>query len=154
MNKVLVSACLMGHCVRYDGGHQKLLNQTLEEWQRQQRLVILCPEVAGGLPTPRAPAEIQPATGKVLDIHGQDVTAAFVKGAQMALALCQQHNIQHALLKESSPSCGGKFIYNGDFAGIKKPGSGITANMLKRHGVAVYSEYELAELIAAIRSID
>lgn len=150
MNKILVSACLMGHCVRYDGGHQKLLSQTIELWHKQQRLVVLCPEVAGGLPTPRPPAEIQTLTGQVVDIEGNDVSTAFNQGAEMALNICQQHKIRYALLKESSPSCGGKNIYNGDFSGTKIAGSGITAALLKRHGIKVYGEQDLNDLIDAI----
>ncbi|GHF88945.1 DUF523 domain-containing protein [Thalassotalea marina] len=150
MDKILVSACLMGHCVRYDGGHQKLLSQTIDLWQKQQRLVVLCPEVAGGLLTPRPPAEIQSATGQVMDIEGNDVSDAFNRGAQMALSICQQHQIRYALLKESSPSCGGKFIYNGEFSGSKIPGSGITAKLLKQHGVRVYGEQDLNDLIKMV----
>lgn len=151
MEKILVSACLMGDFVRYDGGHQQLVNQTFDRWQREGRLVKVCPEVAGGLPVPRAPAEKLLNDNLVIDISGKDVTQAFNNGANKALAICLEQKIKYALLKESSPSCGSNTIYDGSFTGKKISGMGITTALLRKHGIEVYSEntvLALAERLA------
>lgn len=152
--KVLVSACLLGQPVRYDGrasGHPDLL----QRWQAEGRVVPLCPEVAGGLPTPRPPAEIPGGQGgevldgaaQVLTVNGEDVSAAFLAGAQqaLALALVRRHGIRVAVLKAGSPSCGNRLTYDGTFAGVKVPGQGVTTALLRREGVLVFSELELEE---------
>ncbi|MFJ4346126.1 DUF523 domain-containing protein [Pseudomonas sp. NPDC089401] len=150
--KVLVSACLLGQPVRYDGrtsGHPDLLQQ----WQAEGRVVPLCPEVAGGLPTPRPAAEIPGGQGaqvldggaQVLTVSGEDVSAAFLAGAQVALALVRRHGISVAVLKAGSPSCGNRLTYDGTFSGVKVPGEGVTAALLRREGVRVFSELELEE---------
>ncbi|MFJ4351469.1 DUF523 domain-containing protein [Pseudomonas sp. NPDC089428] len=155
--KVLVSACLLGQPVRYDGrasGYPDLLQQ----WQAEGRVVPLCPEVAGGLPTPRPPAEIQGGQGaKVLDggmqvltVTGEDVSAEFLAGAQQALALVRLHGIRVAVLKAGSPSCGNRLTYDGTFSGVKVPGEGVTAALLRREGVQVFSELELGEARLAL----
>ncbi|GLX78413.1 hypothetical protein tinsulaeT_17530 [Thalassotalea insulae] len=154
MEKILVSACLLGQSVRYDGGHQLLLNQQLIRWQQQGRVVAVCPEVAGGLSVPRAPAEISQLDHRVYDNTGIDVTDAFNQGAQSALALCQRHKIRYALLKESSPSCGSQLIYDGHFQGEKIVGQGLTAALLRQNGITVYSEQSLNELIVQVEALD
>ncbi|MFP5423727.1 MAG: DUF523 domain-containing protein [Gammaproteobacteria bacterium] len=161
MQKILVSRCLLGQRVRYDGGAHGPFN-LLERWQQEGRIVPLCPEVAGGLPTPRAPAEIAGGQGaKVLDgqlpvltVSGEDVTAAFVDGAEQALALVAQHGIRLALLKARSPSCGNFEAYDGSFSGIKVAGEGVTAAALRRAGVRVFSEEELAAAQAFLAVLD
>ncbi|MBO9490337.1 DUF523 domain-containing protein [Endozoicomonas sp. G2_1] len=160
MEKVLVSACLLGLAVRYDGASKRLIDQTLRRWQQQGRIISVCPEVAGGLSIPRAAAEIQPLSGtnKTIDKDkrivttalGNDVSEEFYRGAHHALYLCQRHNIRYALLKESSPSCGSNNIYNGDFNGTKTSGEGITCEQLRKHGIEVYSEFNLTELISKL----
>ena len=160
MQKILVSRCLLGHRVRYDGGASGPFDQ-LQQWIAEGRVVALCPEVAGGLPTPRAAAEIPGGQGtQVLDGHarvitteGEDVSAEFLSGAQQALALVQQHAIRIAVLKANSPSCGNLQTYDGTFGGVKVSGEGVTAALLKRHGVQVFSELELAEAAAALESL-
>lgn len=158
--KVLVSRCLLGHRVRYDGGASGPYPQ-LAQWQAEGRVIALCPEVAGGLPTPRAPAEIPggqgiavlDGTAPVMTSDGQDVTKAFVSGARQALALVQQHGIRIAVLKANSPSCGNLLTYDGSFSGIKVEGQGVTAALLSRAGIQVFSELELdaaAEALAAL----
>ena len=158
--KVLVSRCLLGHRVRYDGGASGPYPQ-LAQWQAEGRVIALCPEVAGGLPTPRAPAEIPggqgiavlDGTAPVMTNDGEDVTAAFVSGAHQALALVQQHGIRIAVLKANSPSCGNLLTYDGSFSGVKVQGQGVTAALLSRAGVQVFSELELdaaAEALAAL----
>ncbi|WP_325894791.1 DUF523 domain-containing protein [Grimontia sp. NTOU-MAR1] len=159
MKKVLVSACLMGQKVRYDGN---ALTQESELFQRLVELadiVTLCPEVAGGLPTPRPPAEIDVADGgaviagkgKVISVQQIDVTGHFVSGAQKTLELCKQHNIKIAILTESSPSCGSTLIYNGQFAGTKVSGHGVTTALLRQHGITVFSQFNVEGALAALK---
>lgn len=155
--KVLVSACLLGQPVRYDGrasGHPDVLRQ----WQAEGRVVPLCPEVAGGLPTPRSPAEIPGGQGsqvlagdvQVLTVTGEDVTGEFLAGAQQALALVRRHGIRVAVLKAGSPSCGNRLTYDGTFSGVKVPGEGVTTALLRREGVQVFSELELEQAQQAL----
>lgn len=155
--KVLVSACLLGQPVRYDGrasGH----HDQLQRWQAESRVVPLCPEVAGGLPTPRPPAEIPGGQGgqvldgmaQVLTVTGEDVSGAFLAGARQALALVRQHAIGVAVLKAGSPSCGNRLTYDGTFSAVKVPGEGVTAALLRREGVLVFSELELEQAQRAL----
>lgn len=116
--KILVSACLLGCPVRYDAQSKPVNHPVLQRWHANGWLVPFCPEQAGGLPTPRPAAELQ-QDGRVMTGEGKDVTAPFLKGAEQALALCQQQKIKYALLKESSPSCGSTNIYDGHFRGKK-----------------------------------
>jgi uncharacterized protein YbbK (DUF523 family) len=121
-------------------------------------LVVFCPEVSAGLPTPRAPAEI--ITGKGVDVldgfanvvgnDGIDVTTQFVSGAENALELCLNQQIKYAVLAEGSPSCGSSKIYDGTFNGIKIDGSGVTAALLDRNGIKVYSQHTIAKLRSAL----
>jgi uncharacterized protein YbbK (DUF523 family) len=161
MQKILVSRCLLGQRVRYDGGSHGPFT-LLERWQQEGRIVPLCPEVAGGLPTPRAPAEIAGGQGArvldgqlpVLTVSGEDVTAAFVAGAEQALALVTEHGIQIALLKARSPSCGNRENYDGSFSGTRVAGEGVTAAALRRVGVRVFSEEQLAAAEAALQELE
>jgi len=156
-HKVLVSRCLLGHRVRYDGGASGPYAQ-LAQWQDEGRVIALCPEVAGGLPTPRAAAEIPGGQGvevlagkaSVITTEGEDVTEAFVSGAQQALALVERHGIRIAILKANSPSCGNRLSYDGSFSGTKVEGQGVTAALLTRAGVQVFSELELEEAAKAL----
>ncbi|MGN2624052.1 DUF523 domain-containing protein [Stutzerimonas balearica] len=155
MKKVLVSSCLLGCKVRYNAGALNLPAPALEWLETHVELVAFCPEVAAGLPTPRPPAEIRSASGqdvlagrdRVIDISGQDVTDAFLDGARQALARCMAEGIRHAILTESSPSCGSSSIYDGTFSGIRKAGMGVTAALLSANGIRVYSQHELDRLI-------
>ena len=155
--KVLVSRCLLGHRVRYDGGASGPYAQ-LAQWQAEGRVIALCPEVAGGLPTPRAAAEIPGGQGvevlagkaAVITTEGEDVTEAFVSGARQALALVERHGIRLAILKANSPSCGNRLTYDGSFSGVKVEGQGVTAALLNRAGVQVFSELELEEAAKAL----
>lgn len=160
MEKILVSRCLLGHRVRYDGGAHGPFD-LLGVWQSEGRIVPLCPEVAGGLPTPRPPAEIPGGQGgavldgrlPVVTVGGEDVTAAFVAGAEAALELIARHSIRLAVLKARSPSCGNLENYDGSFSGTRVAGEGVTAAALKRAGVAVFNETELVaaqRLLAAL----
>lgn len=148
--KILVSACLVGHCVRYKGDScpQKLLLMP----QIRPYLLPFCPECAGGLATPRPPAEINGTGGgqgvwqkqaKVLNNEGKDVTAAYKRGAQLCLQAMQKNHLATAILKQRSPSCGTLAIYDGSFSNTKIPGQGVTAALLAKYGLQLYSEEEL-----------
>lgn len=160
-HKLLISRCLLGHRVRYDGGASGPYAQ-LAQWQAEGRVIALCPEVAGGLPTPRAPAEIPggqgaqvlDGTAPVMTVEGEDVTAAFVSGAHQALALVRQHGIGIAILKANSPSCGNVLTYDGSFSATKVEGQGVTAALLIRAGVQVFSELQLEEAAEALAQLD
>lgn len=146
--RVLVSACLLGQPVRYDGRSKGIVSDWLTALGVEGRTLAFCPEVAGGLPTPRPPAERQGE--RVLTASGLDVTTEFDRGAELALALCQAQGIRFALLKEGSPSCGSGRIYNGRFEGVSVTGEGKTTALLRRHGINVFSEDQLAELASAL----
>lgn len=140
--KILISACLLGARVRYDG--RDALSRAILNLQARYELIPLCPEVAGGLPTPRAPAEI--VSGHVLTQHGEDISAAFQRGAALAVALAKRHGIKRAILKSKSPSCGLGQIYDGRFSGQLIAGNGITAQALLDNGVQVFTENEISAL--------
>ena len=148
VHKVLVSACLLGQPVRYDGQSKGIVSDWLSALGAEGRALAFCPEVAGGLPTPRPPAERQGE--RVVTASGLDVTEEFDRGAELALAICQAQGIRFALLKEGSPSCGSCRIYNGRFEGVSVAGEGKTTALLRRHGIAVFSEDQLAELASAL----
>ena len=139
--KILVSRCLLGEPCRYDG-EGKPSPGVLGLQQAGHTLVPVCPEVLGGLPTPRPPAEVQP-DGRVVNRLGEDVTGQYQKGAQSALELALSQGCTVAVLKARSPSCGSRQIYDGTFTGTKIPGQGITARLLSQAGIQVLDEEEL-----------
>lgn len=151
-HKILVSACLLGYDVRYDRGDNTCRDPRFQRWEREGRFVVVCPEVAGGLPTPRPPAEIR--GDRVVNVRGVDVTEPFRRGAEMALALAKQHGVAFALLKERSPSCGSSWIYDGTFTGTKIPGEGVTAALLRQNGIPVFSEEQLDEAEAYLARLE
>ena len=145
MKRVLVSACLLGERVRYDGGEKGSKHPVLMRWLAEGRVVRVCPEVEGGLPVPRPPAERQP-DGRVLMKTGLDVTDAFKRGAAEALRLVRENQIEVAVLKEGSPSCGSGFIYDGTFSKQRLTGEvGETTRVLRAEGVKVFSELQWDE---------
>ncbi|MDT8999255.1 DUF523 domain-containing protein [Paucibacter sp. APW11] len=154
MPPILVSACLLGQPVRYDGrageGSELLLR-----WQQRGWLQPLCPEMAGGLPVPRPAAEIHGPGGGAAVLRGQirlrvqqgpDPTEAFIAGAQAALALAQRHGCRYAVLTERSPSCGSTHICDGSFSRRLIEGEGLTTALLRQHGIEVFSQHQLDEL--------
>lgn len=158
--KILISACLLGQPVRYDGQGKALMHPAIDRWRKEGRLVTVCPEMAGGMPVPRPPAEIeQGACGldvlegraRVLEVTGGDVTAQFIAGATKALALAQRTGCTHALLIDGSPSCGSVAIYDGSFSGIRHAGNGVTAALLARAGIEVFSPADIDRLDALTR---
>jgi len=159
VNLILISSCLLGCPVRYDGRSAPCDDPILLAWHQEGRLVPLCPEEEGGLPTPRPPAEIEGARGgpaviqgraRVLDAARQDHTPAFLTGAQRTLALCRALGISIAVLKDGSPSCGSALLHDGSFTGRKVPGEGATTALLRAEGIQVFSENQLEEASAAL----
>lgn len=143
--KILVSACLLGvHC-KYSGGSNHVSGMAEALQAAGHTLVPVCPEVYGGLPTPRTPAER--VGEKVLAKDGRDVTAQYQKGAAAALQLAQLTGCTAAVLKANSPSCGCGTIYDGTFSGHKICGNGVTAEVLLAAGLAVYNEETYTELL-------
>ena len=149
-DKILISRCFLGDNVRYDGEAIPLKHPLFTLWQQQNRLIAICPEVSGGLSIPREPAEQQPSSNKVITISNIDVSSQFNFGAKQALALCQQHSVRFALLKESSPSCGSTLIYDGSFSNKKVIGQGVTSMLLTQQGIRVFSENSIEELAAML----
>lgn len=152
MSKILVSACLIGQKVRFDAKDCLQSNDLLHQWIEQGRVVAICPEMAGGLPTPRPPSEIEPGKsaehvlnghGKVLTIQGDDVSSEYIKGAEKALELAKKHNIKVAILKARSPSCGSKQVYDGTHSKKLVAGMGVTAQILTDNGISVFDETEI-----------
>lgn len=157
--KILVSACLLGHPVRYDGKGKLLDHKILRAWENEQRIVSVCPEMAAGFLTPRAPCEIeQGSTGEdvidgrasIIDENGKNETSLFILGAEIALKMAQEYNCKYALLTENSPSCGNNFIYDGTFSSRKTSGNGVVAALLKRNGISVFNETEITDLAKII----
>ncbi|HZZ09701.1 MAG TPA: DUF523 domain-containing protein [Paraburkholderia sp.] len=159
MLKILVSACLAGHPVRYNGQAKPTHEALLATWHAQGRLVTVCPEVAAGMPIPRPPAEIQlrragadvlAGSATIADDTGADVTAFFVAGARIALARAEAENCRYALLADGSPSCGSTFIHDGTFGGATHAQAGVTAALLRQHAIRVFAPSQIAELAAEI----
>ena len=143
MEKLLISACLLGEACRYDGKSKPLTEEQIRFlWQRYE-LIPVCPEVAGGLPTPRIPSERR--GDRVVNKAGDDVSAQYARGAAYALKLAWEHGCRRALFKERSPSCGSGEIYDGSFTGTLIPGDGVTAELLKAEGVEVTGESRFFE---------
>ncbi|MBG6091399.1 DUF523 domain-containing protein [Actinomadura viridis] len=152
MEMILVSACLLGRKVRYDGAAKPVNAALMDRWRTEGRIVPFCPEVSGGLPVPRPAAELDGAAGAVLEGEarvrteaGADVTGAFVRGARLALEAAERAGARMAILKEGSPSCGTHRVYDGTFSGTSRPGAGVTTTVLERAGIRVFSENELPE---------
>lgn len=141
--KLLISSCLLGLPCRYDGKSKPLLK--IRELEQKFTLCPVCPEVLGGLETPRIPCEIQ--EGKVIRKDGADCTISYINGAKMVLKKTKDEAIYIALLKEKSPSCGKNMIYDGTFSGTLISGKGVCAKMLEENGITVFSENELDDLI-------
>ena len=133
---IIVSACLAGINCRYDGKNN--FNKKIAKLVQNGSAIPICPEQLGGLPTPRIPAEI--LGNKVITKHGNDVTQQFEKGAKETLKIAQLINCKTAILKENSPSCGSKNIYDGTFSNHLKNGDGIATRLLRQNGIIIYTE--------------
>ena len=162
MKFVLVSSCLLGKPVRYNGTHKLAESTVLSRWLREGRVISVCPELAGGMPVPRPSAEIVGGAAKqvlsglarVVDAEGNDVSRPFVAGATQALEQARLKGIQVAVLKEDSPSCGSSSIYDGTFTGKRIAGKGVTATLLEAESIRVFSEKQFAEADAYLRSLE
>ncbi|MBQ4283284.1 MAG: DUF523 domain-containing protein [Lachnospira sp.] len=155
MENILVSACLLGvHC-RYDGKCQDIpeFAKHLPQLMEKYNLIPVCPEVFGGMTTPRLPSEI--VSGKegnefrVRNSAGEDVTDNFVRGAKEAVHLAKLYNCRYAILKKRSPSCGSGLVYDGTFSKTLVEGDGVAAAMLKEAGVVVLDEESCIMLLKA-----
>lgn len=152
---ILVSACLLGEACRYDGRTVPSVRPILEaRGYREGDIVAFCPEVAGGLSVPRAPAEIIGGAGaevvegqaRVKTQAGVDVTDAYLKGARDAVALARKRGVACALMRSKSPSCGRDSVYDGTFTGTLRPGQGVAADLLTRRMIPIYTETELDQV--------
>jgi len=161
--KILVSSCLLGEDVRYDGNNSSIafnpkvsfsIKELFMDILCENEIYSFCPEVAGGLGTPRIPAEIVKHDKPfiVKNQEGVDVTINFLMGAKKALDTCLKDDIKVALLKSNSPSCGNIKIYDGTFTNNLIDGQGLTARLLKENGVEVFNENQLKELAKFIKT--
>lgn len=143
MENILVSACLLGIGCRYDGKHKA--NEAVLRLREKYNLIPVCPEIYGGLPTPRIPSER--VGERVMMRDGSDVTENYERGAKEAYELCRIYGIKTAVLKERSPSCGKGEIYDGSFSGATAKGDGVTAEYLMKMGIRVLGESEINILL-------
>jgi uncharacterized protein YbbK (DUF523 family) len=152
--KIVVSACLLGSPVRHDGQHKRSHHPVLQRWLEEGRIISACPEMLGGLGTPRPPAELlNDGSRRVLTNAGVDVTDAFERGARAVAEQVAEHEVRVAILKSASPSCGSNFVYDGTFSGRRVVGDGVTTALLRKKGIKVFSEEELdaaAEWVASM----
>ncbi|HEV7933305.1 MAG TPA: DUF523 domain-containing protein [Actinomadura sp.] len=178
MEQILVSACLLGRPVRYDGTAKRRDDEILTRWREEGRLLSVCPEVSGGLTVPRPPAEVSMAAipgdteapvprdavlngeavldghARVLTAAGVDVTSPFIRGAEQALGVAQRNGVRLAVLKEGSPSCGTNRIYDGTFTGTSVTGFGVTTALLGRYGIRVFNEDQLEEAAGYLEHLE
>jgi uncharacterized protein YbbK (DUF523 family) len=142
---ILVSACLLGIDCKFNGGNNKI--EDIGDLLKEEVVIPICPEQLGGLSTPRNPSEIIIKDGNkyVLDNKGNDLTANFIKGAEETLKIAKLYNIEEAVLKSNSPSCGLGLIYDGSFSGELTEGEGVTASYLIKNKVKVYNEFNYKE---------
>lgn len=134
--KIMVSACLLGDNVKYNGGNNK--NDELIAFLKDYEVIKVCPEIFGGLSTPRDPSEI--INNKVFTINRVDITNEFMEGARKTLKIAKENDVKIAILKKNSPSCGSNSIYDGTFSHNIVEGNGITAKLLKENGIIVFDE--------------
>lgn len=144
----LISACLCGVNCKYNGGNN--YSKYCDDLFKSGKAILICPEQLGGLSTPRIPSEMNDRAeeilngkGKILARDGRDVTEEFVKGAKEVEEIAKKLNIEGAILKDGSPSCGVNYIYDGTFTGNKIKGRGITTEILIQNGISVISENDI-----------
>lgn len=147
--KLLISACLVGHNTKYNGKNN--YKEEAEKLKEYFDFIVICPEVEGGLSTPRNPSEI--VGNKVISNKGKDVTNEYKKGAKIALDRALSNNIKYALLKSKSPSCGRDFIYDGTFTSTLIEGNGIVCQLLLDNNIDVYTENEIDKLIDNVKNV-
>ncbi|MDU3215674.1 DUF523 domain-containing protein [uncultured Finegoldia sp.] len=145
MQNVLISACLLGVDCKYNGSNNKLDEETINLLKEKYNLIPVCPEIMGGMPTPRNPVEIM--DGKVFDYDGEEFTKEFEKGSDEVLKLAKLYYATIAILKENSPSCGSNYIYDGTFNHQKIKGMGIAAHKLSKENIKLFSEENVKILL-------
>lgn len=157
--KILASACLLGEKVRFDGQVMKITDERIFKWAKEKRFVPICPETMAGLLVPRVPCEIEPGKtaldvlegkAKIIGQDGRDYTDDYLFGAQASVNLAKRNQVRLAILKQRSPSCGTRQIYDGHFTSNLVDGTGITALLLQRAGVRVFDETQLDEVEALL----
>lgn len=136
--KIGVSACLLGNRVRYDGKEKG--NPDVIRIVEEAEVYVLCPEVFGGLSVPRIPAERK--GGRVIRKDGVDVTSQYMDGSRICLDILVKNGIDAVILKQRSPACGSRMIYDGTFSGKKICGMGVFAELCKGMGIRVFDETE------------
>ena len=162
MIRVLISSCLLGQPVRYNGSDAPSDKTILSQWQSEGRLVHFCPEISAGFPIPRPPAETVGGDGrlvlsghaKVIEDTGADVTEMFVEGANKAVAFAEKNKVRIAILTDGSPSCGSTYVYDGNFTGKQIPGKGVTAELLEQNGIRVFSEDQIEDALVFLKSLE
>lgn len=137
--KIIVSACLLGECCKYNGGHNAC--DKVISYVQDKEVIKICPEVMGGLSIPRIPCER--IEKKVINQQGEDKTYEFYKGAELSLALAKKHDVKKAILKAKSPSCGKGKIYDGTFSGTLVDGNGVCVDLFLENGIQILTEKEL-----------
>jgi uncharacterized protein YbbK (DUF523 family) len=153
--KILISSCLLGAAVRHDGRDKKSSHPALQRWMDEGRIVSVCPEMLGGLGTPRPPSEIvNDGSRRVMSSEGRDVTREFEAGARAVAEQATAQQVRVAILKAGSPSCGSSLIYDGTFSRNAIPGEGITTTALRRMGLRVFSEEEIDAAEAYVRELE
>ena len=140
---LLISACLLGIPCRYDG--KRVAKVDISALREKYNLIPICPEIYGGLPTPRIPSER--VDGRVLMKDGRDVTENYKRGAEASLDIAKANGVSLALLKARSPSCGKGLIYDGSFSGTLTEGDGVAAELLMKEEITVFTEEELDLLL-------
>lgn len=145
MQNVLISACLLGVDCKYNGSNNKLDDEIIHSLKEKYNLIPVCPEILGGMPTPRNPIEI--SDGKVFDYDGEEFTKEFEKGSEEVLKLAKLYNSSIAILKENSPSCGSNYIYDGTFNHQKIKGMGIAAQKLSKENIKLFTEENVKILL-------
>ncbi|MBD3840974.1 MAG: DUF523 domain-containing protein [Campylobacterales bacterium] len=146
--KLLISSCFLGNLVKYNGDHNRFSNAILEKLEAKYHFIAVCPEVDGGLPTPRVPCEIVSSSPlQVLDKEGVDKTQEFVKGAQIAYKIVKQNNIKKALLKANSPSCSSYQINDGTFAKKRIISDGVAVRYLRELKIEIFDETQIDQLL-------
>lgn len=146
MEKIIVSACLLGLATRYDGKSKPSISEEdLKRLSEKYHLIPVCPEIYGGLPTPRIPSER--IGERVVMKDGTDVTENYTKGAHETLSVCKLLGVKKALLKAKSPSCSKTGVYDGSFTGTLVDGLGVTTELLIKNGIEVFDENDVELLI-------
>lgn len=152
MKKILVSGCLYGWIVRYDGGDTSCEEPLFLKWKEEGRLVPVCSEILGGLTVPRSPC--QRNKDRIVNELGEDVTSEFTKGAEETVRIAKEQDVVCCIMKQRSPSCGSKVIYDGTFSGRRIPGQGIAVELLRNAGFPVFDETELDKVEDLLRQED